>query len=156
MAIDMFLTEIDMGLIGGPFVSEFCHSATADSYSLGTDGHSGVHQLAIIVVKVVLKADAISVLKRHTLVAEVILVGKDDKLELPVFYLGLVEHPLVEKQVIIAGGRHHKGDGPSFGTGYRFSGIVNRLVELVSALNYIVCSTSDFQVSLNCHKCGIR
>lgn len=151
MAIDMFLTEIDMGLIGGPFVSEFCHSATADFYSLGTDGHSGVHQLAIIVVKVVLKADAISILKRHTFVAEVILVSKDDKLELSVFYLRLVEHPLVEKQVIITGRRHHKSDCSSFGAGYRLAGIVNRLVELVSAFNNIVCSASDFQVSLNCH-----
>ena len=94
----------------GPFVGEKGLVEFADTYDLSADGDGAIHQLAVGVIEIVFELNAIGVLKFQCLIVGFVVVGVDGEDENPRLHLGFVEHPLVEKEVVITGGRGHEGD----------------------------------------------
>ena len=146
--IDLIVLDITES---GPFVGEDGRIHGSDPQDFRADGHRRVHQPAVIVVEIVLQADTVGVDEFDRLETLLVRLRIDGEREPAGLDFQLVEHPLVEEQVFIAGGRHHERDGSPLGTGYRFSRIVDRLVEFVGTLHDSILPTANLHTSLQGH-----
>ena len=120
-------------------------------YDLSTNSNSGVHQFTVVIVEIILEFNTIGIDKFYCLIAFLVIVSIDDKSEITGLHLGLVEHPFVEEQILIAGGGHHKGDGAALGSGNGFARLIYGLVEFVSTFHHTVCFLTYGKVALKCH-----
>ena len=118
---------------------------------LGANGDSGVHQFTVVVIEIILEFNAIGVDEFDGFIAFLVAVGIDDEPEIARLHLGFVEHPFVEEQILVAGGRHHEGDGAALWARDGFAGLVDGLVELVSTFHHTVCFFTYGKVALKCH-----
>lgn len=105
---------------------------------LGTNGNGRVHQFAVVVIEIILEFNAISIDKLNGLVTLFVVVGVNNESEISRLNLGFIEHPFVEKQILIAGGRHHKSDGTALGTRNGFARLINGLMEFVCTFHHTV------------------
>lgn len=124
---------------------------SSNTYSLCTDGDGGIHQLAVIVIEIVFEFDAIGVFEFNSLVTLLVIVRVDYEFEIARLHFRFVEHPFVEKQVFVAGGGHHKGDGATLGARNGLARLVDGLMKLVGAFHYAVSFLTYGQVALECH-----
>lgn len=152
----------------GPFVGKYCivndiafasvdytpHPSNIND--LGTDSNRSVHQFTVIVIEIVFKFNAISVFESYGLIAFLVVVSKDDKPEIAGLHLGFIEHPFVEKQILIAGWGHHEGDGAALGPWNWLAGLVNGLVEFVRAFHNAVYLFTYGKAALKCHDVGLE
>ena len=118
---------------------------------LGTNGNSGVHQFTVVVIEIILEFNAIGVDKLNGLVTLFVVVGVNNESEVSRLNLGLIKHPFVEKQILIAGGRHHKSDGTALWTRNGFACLIYGLVEFVCTFHHTVCFITNCKVALECH-----
>lgn len=125
----------------------------SDLYDLCAYCDDGVHQLAVGVIENVLEFDAIGVLELHCFIKGFVFVGKDSELELSGLHLGFVEHPFVEKQVVITGCRCYEGDGAALWARYGLASFIDGLPEVVGAFCHVVNLRAAFngQFCLYCH-----
>ena len=131
-----------------PLVVERGAVGRSHADALRADGDGGVHEFAVVVVEVIFQLDAISIGEHHRSVTAFVAVAEHHKTEHARVDLGFVEHPLVEKQVVVAGRGNHKGDFATYRARCRLARVVNLLVELIGTLHDAIGASGDFQMSL--------
>ena len=123
---------------------------------LCANSDSGVHQFTVVIVEIVLEFDAIGIDEFNSLITLFVVVGINYESEVTRLHLSFVEHPFVEEQIFIAGGRHHKSDGAALWTGNGFARIVYGLMELVNTFHHAVYFITYGKVTLKCHDVAVN
>lgn len=127
-----------------PCVGESRRIGAPDTNDLRGNLDCRIHQLRVMVIKIIAKLDAIGICKTYRFVTDLIFIGIQPESQNTCLDLGFMEHPVVKEHIIIISRWYDNGYASSVRSRRWFSGFIDSLCEFVFALYHTISSAANF------------